>query len=644
MLNMGAGIVGLAVQLAVFIVVYLLIAPSRGRSLALLFAAVAGVYGYGLVLAGLAAIGLPWQITNLVCAVVLVIIASTPRVRRQLVRSSGGLGRWTSAAWPSAAIIAALVAIQVLAVVITPELSIDGQLYHGPILAQLLQTGTLWGWHSPNQYMFYTDLTMMGGVNLAAFTGATVFDNGIQLPHLVILLLALNVMLARRFSRPWVRVAFGALIVSAPVIWLQPRILYVDVAYGAAVAALMIVILVVKRVGAPEMILAGTIAAAILATKPAGILTSALLLVVWLATAFLRRRGAGGWWAALWPVIVGAATPMVLGLAFYARNLVSFGNPVYPVKASFGPLHFNGVVDFSIFVSGDRGSGLVDPGRLITYLGSIATGMLHGVAKPDYDPRAGGFGYVPLAVILLTAAVLVAQLVLFLLRRRDDRAAWPWRLQLGAVGLVAATLMIQPSAYDARYVVGPTVVLLGAVVLSSFLAVRVVDVVAAVCALVIASVQIAWTEANAYPGLHVAKDLRTLGESAQPSTPGNPWGAGSGSSWLPQDGCSTIAIETLGGVKEWGNAEQTMLSALPYSLYGDRLCNLVVPMELAALEAGTATVDPVRSADFLVLYAGTEDQWRERYPEQAACWEQLQTVPSSGMFPTASSVFVNACR
>ncbi|MBU4556179.1 MAG: hypothetical protein KJ747_04850, partial [Actinobacteria bacterium] len=279
------------------------------------------------------------------------------------------------------AIIGLLLGIQVLAVVLLPELSIDGQLYHGPVLAQLVDTGTVWGWQTPNQYMYYTDLTMLGGVNLATFAGAAVFDNGVQLPHLLLLVLALNVLLARRFDRAWVRIAFAALLVSAPVIWLQPRILYVDVAYGAAVATLIVLIVTSRRIAGLEMVVAGVSAAAILATKPTGILTSALLAVVWIIVASWRRRGDGLPLArAIYPLLLVAAIPMSLGLGFYVRNLVSSGNPVYPVQASLGPIQLRGIVDLSVFASGDRGSGLFDPGRLISYAGSLGTGMVNGVA------------------------------------------------------------------------------------------------------------------------------------------------------------------------------------------------------------------------------------------------------------------------
>lgn len=638
--------VGLMVQVSAFLLSYLMFSPTRGRSVSLLYSAVVSVFGYALVLSACAAMGLPWQFANGALLVVVFVIASIRTVRRHIARTPSAFLAWAIAAAPAAAIVLPVLGIQTLAVVLMPELSIDGQLYHGPILAQLLEHGTLWGWDAPNQYMFYTDLTMIGGVNLAAFTGRTVFDNGLQMPHLLILLLAVNVLLRRRFARAWVRVAFAAMIVSAPVIWLQPRILYVDVAYAAAVATLMVMIVTAKRVRVSEIVIAGVGAAAILATKPAGILTSGLLIIVWIVVASIRRRSGGlSWWRAVWPPLIGAAIPMMCGLAFYVRNLVAFGNPVYPVKFRIGPIELNGVIDFAVFASGDRGSGLVDVGRVPLYAGSLLEGIMHGVTKPDYDPRAGGFGYMPLAVICVAGIVLGLHLLALLLKRqRISWSSWPWKMQVGALALVIAVLVIQPSSFDTRYVIGPTVVLMAGVLLSSPAAVRAVDIVGGILALVLAMAQVVWTETNAYPGLTIAKQLRTLSAQSQPPTPGNPWGRGAAVSWLPPDRCVNIALETHGGVKEWGNAEQTALSAMPYALYGEHLCNTVAPVEDGGTDVGGPTADPVPTADYLVIYEGTESRWRDRYPALAGCWNEIAQIPAGGMFAVGSAVLANECR
>jgi hypothetical protein len=647
-LNAGAGILGLAVQVAAFWLIYLMVAPTRGRSRALFFAAVVALNGYALVLLGFATVGIPWQATNVIIGVGVGAVFATRGVRARAWRTPQSFLHWLAASIPAAAIVIALLGIQTLAVVLLPELSIDGQLYHGPVLAQLLNTGTLWGWQSPNQYMYYSDLTMLGGVNLATFTGAAVFDNGLQIPHLLLLLLALNVLLLSRFDRAWIRMSFAALIVAAPVIWLQPRILYVDVAYGAAVATIIVLIVTSRRFDGLEMVVAGISAAAILATKPTGILTSALLIAVWIVVAAWRRRKEGRpLGRAVWPVVLGAAIPMFFGLGFYLRNLISFGNPVYPVQASFGPLHLRGIVDLSVFASGDRGSGLFDPTRLISFFASLGTGMVNGVAKPDYDPRAGGYGYVTLAVIAVAVGILFAQaIVAVVARHRGAIAIRPvWRSQVAVVVLSAAVLVIQPSTFDSRYVIGPTSVIFAAILMTSiFTAPRLIDVVAAGCALAIAATQIVWTEANAYPGLHIAKELRALTDRAQPVTPGNPWGRSDSVAWLPTTECTTVALQTNGGVAAWGMTEQSQLATLPYGLYGEHLCNLVEPVQLVAIETGAASTDPVPTADFLVLYTQDLARWEQLYPELSDCLQEVTSVASSEGYPQAVTVFASSCR
>lgn len=639
-------ILGMIVQGVIFVGAYLLASPSAGRARALLYAGVIATFGYALVLLGLATVGVPWQVSNVLLAVAILTLGSTPGARRRLLRSRIGLTGWVRAGLPSILIVALLVAVQVIAVVLMPELSIDGQLYHGPVLAQLVSHGTVWGWDVPNQYMYYTDLAMLGGVNLATFTGRAVFDNGIQIPYLVVMILAVNVLLARRFQASWIRVSFAALLVASPVVWLQPRILYVDLAYGAAVATLMILILTTKRVGALEMATAAIAASAIFATKPAGILTGALLVLVWVVVAIKRRRAYGSRLAESFRLLALTGAP-ALGAAagFYVRNLISFGNPAYPVQASLGPLRFRGLIDLGVFASGDRGSGLVDPGRIGSFIGSIQSGILHGVTKLDYDPRAGGFGYVPLVVVVLVAAVLVAQLTLAVVSRSARRLSiMPmWKVQVGAATLLAMILLIQPATFDTRYVIGPTVVALGALLLTTLESRNWIDIVAAAFALVFAFGQIVWTETNTYPGLMVAKWLRAAPEQVQPSTPGNPWGRGGDVSWLPKERCVTIVVQSNGGVGPGGMLETARLSTLPYALYGEQLCNTVEPVELTRLTDGVATEDPVPTADFLLLYEDDVNAWRTRYPDLQACWRVAASLPGTAEYPQAVTVIASRC-
>lgn len=652
MLNVVAGMIGIAVQAALFAGVYLLASPRRGRSLALLFAAIVAVDGYALITLGAMVVGVPWQVSNVVVAVGIGLALLSSRLRLRLHRHSLSLMTLLRFGWAPLTILAALMSIQVVAAALAPELSIDGQLYHGPALAQLVQHGTVWGWQTPNQYIYYTDLTMVAGLNLATFTGAAVFDNGVQLPHLVMLILAINAALRVRFVSPWLRFAFAAIIVAAPAVWIQPRILYVDVAYAAAVVATVVILATAKHTRPLDLIAGAVAGASIVAIKPQGILTGAFLLLAFAVVVFLRMRRAGFRPGAAIGRIAAVGLPVAaLASGFYVRNYVVFGNPVFPVKTSLGPIQLPGIVDFDEFASGERGSGLVDPFRWSSYVGNIGDGVLHGVLKTDYDPRSGGFGHIPLIVLGLALILVVAQLIVVLRRQKSERrfGLENWKLQLVFVASAAVILLIQPATFDARYVIGPTVLLCLALLLTSFRIElpRAVAVVAGTLALVAAGGQIVWTEINVYPGLNDVRQLRNFPDEWQPVTPGSVWGRGENVAWLPDDAdCHRIALQTSGGVSESGMREGTILSTLPYGLYGDRLCNQVDPIQIETYEGegvGVLQSDPTVSADYLVLFSSDVRRWNQLLPDGADCWLPVRDVPGSESYPIDVEVFANSC-
>ncbi|THG30817.1 hypothetical protein [Naasia lichenicola] len=651
MLNMLAGAVGLVVQAAIFATVYLISAPRRGRSLAILMGLLVAVDGYAVVCLGAMLLGIPWTAFNPILAVVIGLSLVSSRLRGRLRRTSDSVLPLLRRHVGALAIVAAVVLVQVVAAALSPELSIDGQLYHGPVLAELVQHGTIWGWDVPNQYMFYTDLTMVTGLNLATFTGATVFDNGIQIPHLAILIAAISALLRPRFPSSWSRAPFAALMVTTPVIWMQPRILYVDLGYAAAIVAAIALMTLIRRPRTPDLIVLAVTVLAIPAMKPAGLLTGALLIGVAVVVMAIRGRNSGAR-DVLRGVARFAIALLIVGpaaAAFYLRNLIEHGSPVYPVTTSFGPIVFPGIIDFSVFASGDRGSGLVDPLRWKTYADNLLLGMTQGVLKTDYDPRAGGFGYMPLIVLVLAIALVAVGLVVT--RRgmsRPSRFLIPWRPQLLMAVVAAVILLLQPATFDARYVIGPTVVLLCAILLFAPAAPprRWVGALVATIALVAASAQILWTERNVYPGLGDVRALSSLNERYQPNSPGNPWGQGFASAWLPDapDECVKITVQTNGGVGSGGVLEATTLTTLPYALYGPGLCNDVIPVQLAQY-TGSATrqEDPTVDSDFLVLYQDDETRWKRLLPDFSSCLTAVEDIDADVNYPIGVRVFANRC-
>lgn len=651
MLNTLAGSAGLAVQISIFAFVYLWAAPRRGRSIAALYAAVAAVDGYALVLLGGMTVGLRWQAANLVLLVACALVVIRSRsLRSALRRSPRAVLAVAKSQWVPFVLVGAAFLLQASAVLLSPELSVDGQLYHGPALAQMVQTGWVWGWDAPNPYMFYTDLAMVSGLNLATFAGDTWFDNGVQLPHLLVLVLAVQAALRSRFRRAGVRATFALLIVAAPVIWLQGRVLYVDVAFGAAVATLAFLIVESRRPAVGDLLIAGVAGAAVLSIKPNGILTAGLLLVIYAVVA-IQRRSSGPRLVEARVAVTTLATmavPCLFALGFYVRNLVSFSNPVFPVTTSIGPVRLPGAIDLSVFASGERGSGFVDPGRLVSFGENLAHGAAAGVTKLDYDPRSGGFGHVPLMILALVASILLAQLlwIRFTHTRPRPWGQWPWRKQVALVCVAAALLLVQPATFDSRYVIGPFVILSVALLLSAVTPVppRVIDTVAAALALVLVVGQVAWTESNMYPGFADLAELPSLSAQWQPATPGNIWGESADMAWLaPDDGdCVTIVVETLGGVQAEGLVERSKFGTLPYALYGEGLCNRVLPVELAEFEASALEENPLGGADYLLLYQEHLARW-EAIASPGSCWLDVGAVSASEAYPQGVTVIQNTC-
>lgn len=647
--NSAAGILGIAVQIAFFSIVVISASRRRGLSLAMVYGAIGAIFGYSLLVSFLALLDIPWQVTNVLLALAVGFSLLFVRTRLALAEGFPLLVGTLRRGIAAVVVVAVVLLFQLIVGAIEPELSIDGQLYHGPVLANLVQSGSLWGWSAPNQYVYYTDLTMAGGVNLATFTGVTSFDNSIQIPHLLLMIMLINWALARRFSSPFLRVSLATLMVVAPVIWLQPRILYVDLAYGVAVVASVFIVVMVDKFRKLDVLILGVAIGAVMATKPAGILTGMLLLAVAVVVVLVCRRRVARLRDSIGVIALGIGVPLSLAMSFYLRNLIQFQNPVYPIQAKFGPIVLPGILDLSIFTSGERGTGLVDPGRLISFAKSLLSGVLYGVTKLDYDPRFGGNGQVPLFVLAIALALIAVQIVVGVRAKASGRT-WigPWKMQLALVGLAAAILLVQPSTFDTRYVIGPTIVFLVAALLASAIALPTsVQLIAAAVALAIAAGQVVWTERMMYPGIKVALDIMQGPAVWRPNTPGNPSGRGLQVAWLPSapGKCVSIALQTAGGVGVGGMSEASFLGTFSYGLYGDELCNRVYPVTINRTGGGDPDRDTaaIIGSDYLVLYPADVGLWEKLIPALARCLTEVDSIPGSESYPQAAVVLRNTC-
>lgn len=639
--NGVAGTLGILVQVAVFLIVTLLGSRSHGLSRGLVYGGVAAVFGYSLVIAFLTLVGIPWQVANVAFTIGVALAAVLAPVRALVADELPHALRVLRSNWAPVAILGGVLFGALVIAALEGEPSIDGQLYHGPVLANIVETGSLWGWLATNQYVFYTDLTMAGGVNLATFAGDARFDNAIQVPHLLLLVFTIAWALGRRFTSTFARVAIGTLIVASPVIWLQPRILYVDLAYGTAVAVVILMIALVREFRALDIVIAGIALSAVFATKPTGILTGLILLVALVAVVAFRRRGTGSYLSTIGFIAAGLGPALVMGTSFYVRNLVQFSNPVYPIAAKYGPINFPGIIDLSIFASGERGNGFVDPARWISYAASIGSGVVNGVTKLDYDPRAGGYGHVPLVIAVIVVALLVMQVVQ---RRRSNGSGSPilahWKPQVVMIALAAVILLVQPATFDTRYVIGPTVALLTALLLVDVFPVATgIQVVAGVLAIAFAGGQIIWTERHMFPGLKSAIDVMQGPAEWQANTPAHPGRQGLQVAWMSDD-CVAIALQTNGGVTSSGMSEASYLGTLPYGLYGDALCNRVLPI---TIDDDVDDAAAINGAEYVVLYEDDVRAWKKEYPVLADCLTAVYEIEGSETYPEDETVFRNAC-
>ena len=646
------GLVGLVVQVAIFALV-VFAGPATDRSRSLFYGAVAAVYGYSLVLALTMLIGVPWGITNFALLVTLIIFTLRSRARTILLTGSRGFAQEARKHIPAIFIVAAVTLLSIFISASKSELSVDGQLYHGPTLVQMIQQGTLWGWSAPSEYLYYSDLTMVAGINLATFTGRALFDDGLQIQHLLVLMFALNWALSLRFRSSFVRATLALLIVSAPVIWMQPRVMYVDLAYGTALASAIFLIALNRNFSQKDVWIAAATIGAVLGTKPAGVITSALLTGVLVSLILWRRRSSDAE-KRIHPIALTAALglPLVAGFSFYVRNQFSFGSPTFPVAADLGPLHFPGILQLST-VSGDPGGKTLDLGHLQTYLSGIWQGISGGLIKLDYDPRSGGFGYVPLIVAIFALVFCAIQLALWVRSKQKVNVSVElWKIQLGLVALSLMVLLVQPASSNSRYVIGPTVVLLSSILMTtlSFTARR-AELVVASLALIAAVTQITWNEVKMYPGIASILAIRTFPAIYQPISPGNPWGRGEAISWLPEDDttCVQIALENSGGVTSGGLMETTRLATFPYGLYGSRLCNSVEGIALKNYVGTDGTAlenypkNSINNSDYLVLYSDHVESWKARFGGNDACWVPVGLVAGDEDYPQRETVIRNVC-
>lgn len=531
--------------------------------------------------------------------------------------------------------------VQFAGAALKPESSVDGLLYHGAALANIVHEGSLFGWSSVNQYVFYSDLQMALNALWLDATSVVSLEDAVQAPYVSVAALAMYVLSSQTARYQLTRAWLCSAAVVAPVIWTQARVLYVDVAAGALLCA---GIALAGSGWRSRDRAAGVVAALALggavATKPSSLFAGAVCIAAGAILVGLVGRVRSLVWYAL--------TAAVAAAPFYLRNLVSFGNPFYPIGISFGPLKFEGVVDSEVFYSsGGQAAGLADPSRLRDFADSIWFGVLNGPQRWLYDPREGGFGRTPLLVVGTVALLLAVAALLG--RRRSAGAGWAGRpdaVVLVAVVTALVVVVFTPNASDARYVIPSVLLLTGALLALVSLAPRLpgVDQVVAVAVAAAAAVGIVRSEAIMLFG--IAESVRLQREDPDYNTgiDGDAISYGDSFAWLRGTTCPTIVAQTQGGLTPLGMPGDGLMTTYQYGLWGDELCNdvhfLPTPDEASvdAALADPSTGELVADADFVVIDARFRSRWEQLLSDLGLGSSVVYAIPSTDQFPVEQVV------
>lgn len=355
------------------------------------------------------------------------------------VRAMQGTLRNVASAPASLAVLgvsAVAVLLPIFAGVLLVPWSWDGLGYHLPLVNDAVSEGTLrWvpspGWFV-NCYPHLVDVFFVA-VRISFVDDAYV-DLG-QLPFVLPAVLSIA-LLARLGGVASARaLPLATLFTAFPIVSLQLASNYVDVAYAGLVLA-GLTLAALPTPSRATMLASGLALGLALGSKPSSppIVLAGLLYLLFRARRE-ERLGEG---------MLACALTFAIGSWKYVENLARFGNPVYPVRLSLGPISLPGETTAAELAT----MGLREPYRSMSGLERLATSWLSpwpGVHV--YDMRIGGFG--PLFTFLLLPlgiAVAVAGWRSRRLRHRLGAVAAPL-LVLAVVGLVS------PGAYWSRYTI-----------------------------------------------------------------------------------------------------------------------------------------------------------------------------------------------
>jgi hypothetical protein len=325
------------------------------------------------------------------------------------------------------------IALAIVASYLLVPWSWDGLGYHLPFAFDAIGEGTMRPIASAMPYV--NSYPHLGDVFLIGYRLSLLDGTFIELAQLgFVPLLVLSIASwARRAAVPTGRaLALGMLVLAVPAIALELAANYVDVMYAALALATFF-----YAAGAtdPRSLALFAIAAGLaLGTKPSAPPLVALACLVVLVRA--GRRGRIG------DAVLACVGVLAIGAWKYVENVARFGDPVWPVGISVGPIQIPGLATMDEIAS----MGLGEPMRGYGWLARIFASWT--TVFPDryvYDMRVGGFG--PLFALVLVPAAIATVVAAIRSERFRARA----RVVGIGVSLLALVTLATPGAYWARY-------------------------------------------------------------------------------------------------------------------------------------------------------------------------------------------------
>ena len=413
--------------------------PAERSAERVLFGAVAMLAAIALGVRALGAVGALAPLPLLASLVALTVAVAVLRRDRRLGLRPRGLVSLETL--PVAIVAAGAVLLAGVAATLLPVLHWDAAGYHLPYVNFALQRGTLADVPLDAPYIStYPHAVEHFFVAWRAMLPDDRLVDAAQIPFGLLGAAAVASIARRSGARADHAVAAGLAWLAMPAVFLQLPTNYVDVA-----SASLLLVAFAFALAEPTVrnVLAASIALGLfLGSKPSAPVATALVFAVVAARAWKGgRRGA---------IVLGAAVALLLGAEIYLVNVARFGNPIWPVKLTLGPLALPGRVTMADLLATGPAAPRLE-GALALRLARSWTSL---DAPPAFDMRNGGLGAVflaalPVAALAAVRARGIAVLALALASLASPDPAVP-RYILAFPGLVLALAAARVTALPAR--------------------------------------------------------------------------------------------------------------------------------------------------------------------------------------------------